>query len=101
MKFDTFIQLIKDLRTGQQLDDADPNNTLLQTNTTPYDIISFSDGIRSFQSGVNLVWGNGSTYTAYDSNNQAWGAPSCNWLWGAGGRWSGKPQIFAFPWQVH
>lgn len=98
MKIDSFIALIRDLRVGQQLDDADPNNVLLQMYHTPYDIMPYDDTVKCFRSGIKLVWGDGSTYTAYDSNNQAWGAPSCGWLWGAGGRWCG--QDFIFPWQI-
>lgn len=89
MKLDQYIQEIKNLRIGQQLDDADPNNVLLQRYQNPYDIMPYSDTVKAFRSGTNLVWGNGSTYVAYDNNGQPWNAPVCNWLWGVGGRWGG------------
>jgi hypothetical protein len=88
MKLDSFIREINQLRIGQQTDDADPNNILLYRYTNPYDIISFSDTFRAFKTGVNMVWSDGSYYVAYDNNGVAWNAPSCNWLWGVGGRWN-------------
>lgn len=88
MKMDTFVQLIKDLRTGQQQDDTDPSNTVLQVYTSPYDTISITDSVRFLNPKANsFVWGSGETYTAYDSVGNSWQAPSCGWLWGSGGRW--------------
>lgn len=89
MKLDSFIREINQLRIGQQTDDVDPNNIMLYRYINPYDIMPFSDTVKAFKSGINLVWSDGSTYTAYDNNGQAWGAPVCNWLWGVGGRWGG------------
>ena len=90
MKIDTFVQLIKDLRTNSiNDDDTDPNNILLQTYQSPYDNVYFSESVRYFKltNGVVRVWGDGTTYTLYDSNGDPWQMASCNWLWGAGGRW--------------
>lgn len=90
MKMDTFVQLIKDLRTGQQQDDTDPSNTVLQVYTSPYDTISITDSARSLNSKISsFVWGSGLTYTANDTNGDSWQAPSCGWLWGSGGIWGG------------
>lgn len=89
MQIDTFIKLIQDLRTNQIADDVDPNNVVFQKYITPYDQTKVSDSVRFFKptgSGA-LTWGDGSTYTATDSNGNTWQAPVCNWLWGAGGKW--------------
>lgn len=86
MKIDAFVQLIKNLSTNS-IDDVDPNNTVLQEYTTPFDTMSFDDSVRVMKSGI-FVWGDGSTYSALDSNLQSFQAPSCGWLWGAGGRWT-------------
>lgn len=85
MKMDTFVQLIKNLRQNS-IDDTDPNNTILQEYTSPYDTLKLDDSIRFFTSQTR-VWSDGRTYTAYDSNNQPWQAPSCGWVWGSGGKW--------------
>jgi hypothetical protein len=88
VKLDTFVQLIKDLRRNQELDDTDPNNTILQVFSTPYDQVSVSESIKfTNKSPGSFVWGNGSTYTSYDSNNNPYQAPSCGWYWGSGGRY--------------
>jgi hypothetical protein len=86
LKIDVFTQLIKDLRQNAITDDTDPNNTILQEYTSPFDTISVDDSVRALKS-ITRVWGDGTTYTAYDSNNQPYQAPSCGWLWGSGGRW--------------
>lgn len=86
MKIDTFIQLIKDLRQNQINDDTDPNNTTIQMFTSPYDEKTYDDAVRVLISST-CVWGDGKTYTAYDSNNQPYQAPSCGWYWGSGGQW--------------
>lgn len=89
MKLDTFIQLIKDLRTSAVADDTDPNNIVLQVYTSPYDILTMTDTVRvSKSTPASLVWGDGTTYTAYDSNGSAYQAPSCGWVWGSGGRYN-------------
>lgn len=85
MKIDTFVQLIKNLSTNA-IDDTDPSNTILQQYTTPFDTLKVDDSIRVLKSS-SYVWGDGTTYTAYDSNNQPYQAPSCGWLWNAGGKW--------------
>jgi hypothetical protein len=89
MKLDTFVQLIKDLRQGAISDDTDPNNVVLQVYTSPYDTLTMADSIRINQSGYSsIVWGDGRTYIAYDSNGNPFEAPSCGWRWNSGGRYS-------------
>jgi hypothetical protein len=83
---DTFVRLIQDLRQGQLVDDTDPNNTVLNAYSSPFDQVSQSESVRSLTSQTR-VWGDGKTYTAYDSSGNPFAAPSCGWLWGAGGRW--------------
>lgn len=102
MQLDSFIQLINQLRVNSiNDDDTDPNNILIQKYTGPYDQVYLSDAVRTQRSDVSsLVWGNGSTYTAYDSNGNPYQAPSCGWLWGSG-VWVGPKQgNFVFPWQI-
>lgn len=88
MKLDSFIQLIKQLRINSMDDDTDPNNILIQKYINPYDQMYISDAVRVLITNPSsIVWGNGSTYTAYDSNNNPYQAPSCGWLWGSVARW--------------
>lgn len=87
MKIDTFVQLIKDLRTNSITDDTDPNNVALDLYTNPFDQVSLSDTVFLYK-GSNYIWGNGSTYTSYDSNGNPVQASSADWAWGMGGKWS-------------
>jgi hypothetical protein len=91
MKLDSFIALIKELRTNAITDDdVDPANTLLQEYTSPYDQVSMGESIRAQRfSPTSQVWGDGTTYTAYDQQGNAYQAPSCGWYWGSGGAWVG------------
>lgn len=89
MKIDTFIQLINNIRQGQLQDDTDPNNTVINQYSSPYDTVYGSESVRSLKAGINSrVWGDGTTYTATDAEGNTWSAPSCGWLWGSGGRWN-------------
>jgi hypothetical protein len=102
MRIDTFIKLIQDLRVNSITEEEDPNNILLQAYASPFDQVSQSDFFRVRTSSVaSIVWGTGATYTAYDSLGQPYQAPSCGWYWGSGGKWSGNPQNFIFPWEIH
>lgn len=98
-QLDTFIKLIQQLRINAIEDDEDPNNIVLQTYTSPFDRVTISDSVRA-RSSSSLVWGNGSTYTAYDSNGNPYQATSCGWYWCIGGRWGGL-RNFIFPWQSY
>lgn len=90
MKIDTFIQLINNLQKGQLTDDEDPNNTVIQMYTSPYDEVGNDESIRIIKSvPSSCVWGDGKTYSAVDMQGNAWNAPSCGWMWGSGGRWDG------------
>lgn len=89
MKIDTFISLINDIRKGQLTNDTDPNNTVIQMYTSPYDAVSSSDSVRGYVwPKTACVWGDGTTYVQYDNNGDPWYAPSCGWMYNANGRWS-------------
>lgn len=89
MKIDTFIKLVKQLHTQSIADDTDPNNIVLDKYTNPFDTVSLSDSVRARKtSNASLIWGDGKTYSATDSNGNTYDAPSCGWQWGSGGRWN-------------
>lgn len=87
MKLDTFVALIGNLRKNAQDDDVDPNNVSLSYYASPYDNMSTGESVRCVKS-TTCVWGDGTTYTAYDNKNQPFQTPSCGWSWNAGGKWS-------------
>lgn len=89
MKIDTFIDLIKGLRTNSIADDTDPSNIMLSIYSSPYDILTVGESVRCFMinDSTARVWGNGASYTMYDHQGNPWQMSSCNWFWGAGGRW--------------
>lgn len=101
MQLDSFIKLVQQLRIDSIDDDTDPANIVIEKYTNPYDQMTLKDAVRTLQSNPSsLVWGNGATYTAYDSNGDPYQAPSCGWLWGSG-VWVGPtPRNFVFPWQI-
>lgn len=98
MKFDTLVTLIKDLRTNAITDDIDPANILIPLYASPYDQMSNDESVRVFNNTTTRVWGDGTTYTAYDQAGNPYQAPSCGWVWGAGGRWGGTSYMLTlFP----
>jgi hypothetical protein len=88
MKIDSFIQMVNNIRKGQLTNDTDPQNTTIQMYTSPYDTLTQTESVRFWNPSPTCVWGDGKTYTAYDAQGAKWSAPSCGWLYGAGGRWS-------------
>jgi hypothetical protein len=92
MKLDSFIQMIKDLRTNIVTDDeSDTFNTILTEYASPFDQANLSDTVMTLKLNTSgFTWGNGSTYTypIKDSNGNSYQAPSCGWLWGNGGKYS-------------
>jgi hypothetical protein len=89
MKIDSFIQLINNIRKGQIDGDDDGSNTVVQLYTNPLDTASASESVRIFKfNSAQAVWGDGKVYTAYDQQGVKFNAPSCGWLYGAGGRWN-------------
>lgn len=89
MKIDAFIQLMSNIRKGQLTDDTDPNNTVIQQYTSPYDTMTVSEALEiSVKKSLSFVWGDGTTYTATDTAGNPYQAPSCGWEWSSGGRYS-------------
>lgn len=89
MKIDTFISLVNNIRKGQLTDDTDPNNTVINMYTSPYDTMSNDESVKVLTSKLSsLVWGDGRTYTATDAEGNTFNAPSCGWLWGSGGKYN-------------
>lgn len=80
-KGDTFVRLIQDIQAGNLQDDTDPNNIVLQMSTTPFDEVTATESVRTLK-GSTWVWGDGTTYTAYDIEGTPYQAPSCGWTWG-------------------
>lgn len=55
-KLDSYVQLIKDLREGQILDDTDPSNIPINKFSTPFEDMALADVCTQIKWPQNLLW---------------------------------------------